>query len=172
MATRSRRARSACSRRRLRSATSTPSSRARARSLSPRRRASTARRRSGPARTPRSRSRSRSRASTCFAQVVADGGYDTVLFANSVLAADIAAGLAARLDAGLNWDLADIELNGGELIGKRPALQDSVYVDVGWTSTPRLALFRAGSFDATETGGGEPEVVDVSPSVRRALDRR
>ena len=42
-------------------------------------------------------------------------------------------------------------------------MQDSVYVDVGWTSTPRLALFRAGSFDATETGGGEPEVVDVSP---------
>jgi len=98
-----------------------------------------------------------------IAQVVADGGYDTVLFANSVLAADIAAGLAARLDAGLNWDLADVELQGGELIGKRPALQDSVYVDVGWTSTPRLALFRAGSFDATETGGGEPEVVDVSP---------
>jgi electron transfer flavoprotein alpha subunit len=99
-----------------------------------------------------------------LAQVVADGGYDTVLFANSVLAADVAAGLAARLDAGLNWDLANIELQGGELIGKRPALQDSVFVDVGWTSTPRLALFRAGSFDATETGGGEPEVVDVSPA--------
>ena len=99
-----------------------------------------------------------------IAKVVEAGGYDTVLFANSVLAADVAAGLAARLDAGLNWDLADIELQGGELIGKRPALQDSVYVDVGWTSTPRLALFRAGSFDANETGGGEPEVVDVSPS--------
>jgi len=35
---------------------------------------------------------------------------------------------------------------------------------VGWTSTPRLALFRAGSFDATPTGGGEPEIADVSPS--------
>jgi electron transfer flavoprotein alpha subunit len=99
-----------------------------------------------------------------IAQVVADGGYDTVLFANSVLAADVAAGLAARLDAGLNWDLADIELNGGELVGKRPALQDTIYADVGWTSAPRLALFRAGSFDAKETGGGEPEVAEVSPS--------
>ena len=99
-----------------------------------------------------------------LAQVVADGGYDTVLFANSVLAADIAAGLAARLDAGLNWDLADLELRDGEVIGKRPALQDSVYADVGWTSTPRIALFRAGSFDATPTGGGEPEIVDVSPT--------
>ena len=99
-----------------------------------------------------------------LAQVVADGGYDTVLFANSVLAADIAAGLAARLGAGLNWDLVDLELRDGELVGKRPALQDSVYVDVGWIGTPRLALFRAGSFDATPAAGsGEPEIADVSP---------
>ncbi len=94
-----------------------------------------------------------------IAKVVADGGYDTVLFANSVLAADIAAGLAARLDAGLNWDLVDLT---SDFVGKRPALQDSVLVDVGWKSTPRLALFRAGSFDATPTGGGAPEVVQAA----------
>jgi electron transfer flavoprotein alpha subunit len=99
-----------------------------------------------------------------LAQVVADGGYDTVLFANSVLAADVAAGLAARLDAGLNWDLVDLELRDGEPVGKRPALQDSVYAEVGWSGTPRLALFRAGSFDATPAGGGQPEIADVSPS--------
>ena len=102
-----------------------------------------------------------------LAQVVEEGGYETVLFANSVLAADVAAGLAARLDAGLNWDLVDVELSDGELVGKRPALQDSVYADVGWNSTPRLALFRAGSFDATPAGGGgEPEIADVSPSYK------
>jgi electron transfer flavoprotein alpha subunit len=99
-----------------------------------------------------------------LAQVVVEGGYDTVLFANSVLAADIAAGLAARLDAGLNWDLFDVELRDGELVGKRPALQDSVFVEVGWKGTPRLALFRAGSFDATPAGGTAPEVVDISPA--------
>jgi electron transfer flavoprotein alpha subunit len=99
-----------------------------------------------------------------LAQVVAEGGYDTVLFANSVLAADVAAGLAARLEAGLNWDLTDLELRDGELVGKRPALQDSVYADVGWTGTPRLALFRAGSFDAAPAGGGDPDVAEVSPS--------
>jgi electron transfer flavoprotein alpha subunit len=98
-----------------------------------------------------------------LAQVVGEGGYETVLFANSVLAADVAAGLAARLEAGLNWDLVDLELRGGELVGKRPALGDSVYVDVGWRTTPRLALFRAGSFDATPSGTGEPEVVEVTP---------
>ena len=97
-----------------------------------------------------------------LAKVVRDGGYDTVLFANSVLAADIAAGLAARLDAGLNWDLADVALQDGVLVGKRPALQDSVLADVGWKSEPRLALFRSGSFDATPTGGGEPQVEEVA----------
>jgi electron transfer flavoprotein alpha subunit len=94
-----------------------------------------------------------------LAKVVADGGYDTVLFANSVLAADIAAGLAARLDAGLNWDLVDLT---SDFVGKRPALQDSVLVDVGWKTTPRIALFRAGSFDAAPQETGQPEVVDVS----------
>jgi len=90
---------------------------------------------------------------------VQEKGFDTVLFANSVLAADVAAGLAARLDAGLNWDLVDLT---SDFVGKRPALQDSVLVDVGWRSTPRLALFRAGSFDPAETAGGEPAVEDVS----------
>ena len=86
--------------------------------------------------------------------------YDAVLFGQSVLAADIAAGLAARLDSGLNWDLVDVELRDGELVGKRPALQDSVLVEVGWKSRPALALFRSGAFDPKESGG-EPEVRDV-----------
>jgi electron transfer flavoprotein alpha subunit len=94
-----------------------------------------------------------------LAKVVADGGYDTVLFANSVLAADIAAGLAARLDAGLNWDLVDLT---SDFVGKRPALQDSVLVDVGWKATPRLGLFRAGSFDAGEQELGQAQIIDVT----------
>jgi len=97
-----------------------------------------------------------------LAKVVRDDGFDTVMFANSVLAADVAAGLAARIDAGLNWDLVDVESRDGALVGKRPALQDSVVVDVGWRSTPRLALFRAGSFDAAPTSAVEPQVEDVA----------
>ncbi|MBA3718001.1 MAG: electron transfer flavoprotein subunit alpha/FixB family protein, partial [Actinobacteria bacterium] len=60
---------------------------------------------------------------------------------------------AARLDAGLNWDLVDLAREDGKLVGKRPALSDSVVVDVGWTSEPRIALVRSGSFDPAETGG-------------------
>jgi electron transfer flavoprotein alpha subunit len=95
-----------------------------------------------------------------LAQLVREQEIDTVLFANSVLAADVAAGLAARLDAGINWDLVDVAREDGRLVGKRPALQDSVYVDVGWTSEPRIALFRSGSFDPQATGGSA-EIEDV-----------
>jgi electron transfer flavoprotein alpha subunit len=97
-----------------------------------------------------------------LAALVADKGIENVLFAQSVLAADVAAGLAARLDAGLNWDLVDVTSDDG-LTGKRAALADSVYVDVGWTATPRLALFRSGTFDPAPTGGSASvENVDVS----------
>jgi electron transfer flavoprotein alpha subunit len=97
-----------------------------------------------------------------LATIVEDKGIENVLFAQSVLAADVAAGLAARLDAGLNWDLVDVTSDNG-LTGKRAALADSVYVDVGWTSTPRLALFRSGTFDPVSTGGSAGvEEVSVS----------
>jgi electron transfer flavoprotein alpha subunit len=95
-----------------------------------------------------------------LAEIVRDRGFGTVLFAGSVLAADTAAALAARLDAGLNWDLTDIALEDGRLVGKRPALEDSILVDVGWRGEPRLALFRSGAFDPAETGG-EAEVEEI-----------
>jgi electron transfer flavoprotein alpha subunit len=98
-----------------------------------------------------------------LAKLVADKGIETVLFGASVLASDVAGGLSARLDAGLNWDLVDLVHDGGQLVGKRGALSDSVYVDAGWSSTPRLALFRSGSFDPVEVpGAGTVDQVAVS----------
>jgi len=92
-----------------------------------------------------------------LAKLVRDEGYDTVLFGQSVLAADVAAGLAARLDAGLNWGLVDFD----GIQGQAPALQDTVVVDVGWTSPVRIGLFRAGALDPIELAGAT-EVKDVA----------
>lgn len=91
------------------------------------------------------------------ADLVRGKGFDTVLFAATVLTADIAAGLAARLDAGLNWDLVDLTEENGKLVGTRPALDDTVYVDVGWKTEPRLALIRTGTFEPAESPA-QPEV--------------
>ncbi|HEY1513711.1 MAG TPA: electron transfer flavoprotein subunit alpha/FixB family protein [Gaiellaceae bacterium] len=84
-----------------------------------------------------------------LAKLVRDEGYDTVLFAQSVLAADIAAGLSARVGAGLNWGLVDFD---GEM-GRAPALQDTVVVDVGWSTPVRIGIFRAGALDAEALSG-------------------
>jgi len=80
-----------------------------------------------------------------------------------VMAADVAAGLAARLDAGLNWDLIDIVVREEQLIGSQPALGDSVLAEVGWRSPVRLALIRAGSFEPVPAGPdhAEPQVTEV-----------
>ena len=86
-----------------------------------------------------------------LAKLVRDEGFDVVLFAQSVLASDVAAGLAARLDAGLNWDLVDLVEEAGRMVGKRPALADSVWVDAAWSSPVALAVFRAGTFDPVES---------------------
>ena len=91
-----------------------------------------------------------------LAKLVRDEGYDTVLFGQSVLAADIAAGLAARLDAGLNWGLIDFD---GEQ-GRAPQLADTVVVDVGWSSPVRIGIFRAGALDVGELSGAS-EVKDA-----------
>jgi electron transfer flavoprotein alpha subunit len=88
-----------------------------------------------------------------LARLVVEQGFENVLFAQSVLAADVAAGLAARLEAGLNWDLSGLEQRDGQLVGQRTALADSVLVEVGWKGTPRLALVRSGTFDPVESGG-------------------
>jgi electron transfer flavoprotein alpha subunit len=84
-----------------------------------------------------------------LAKVVRDEGYDTVLFGQSVLATDVAAALAVRLGAGVNWGLVDFD---GEQ-GRAPALQDTVVVDVGWTTPVRIGVFRAGALDADDLGG-------------------
>jgi electron transfer flavoprotein alpha subunit len=92
-----------------------------------------------------------------LAKLVRDEGFDTVLFGQSVLAADVAAGLAARLDAGLNWGLVDFD--GTQ--GRAPQLQDTVIVDVGWTSDVRIGVFRAGALDP-EPLVGDGEVKDAA----------
>ena len=88
-----------------------------------------------------------------FEALVAQSGAETVLFAASVLASDVAAGLAARLGAGLNWDLTDLRLEDGDLVGTRPALGDTIVAEVGWRGTPRIGLVRSGAFEAAETSG-------------------
>ena len=87
--------------------------------------------------------RSRSRAWTSSARSCRTRASTPCSSAASVLAADVAGGLSARLDAGLNWDLNDLESDGGDLVGKRSALGDTVRADVGWTRRAAASAWSA-----------------------------
>lgn len=102
-----------------------------------------------------------------LAGLVREREFDTVLFATSSLTTDVAGALANRLQAGLNWDLVDLELRGEELVGRRLALHDSVLVDVGWQGSPRLALLRPAAFgpEPPEPASGAGELaVEAYPA--------
>jgi electron transfer flavoprotein alpha subunit len=100
------------------------------------------------------------------AAVVAEHGFDTVLFENSALTADVAAAVAARLEAGVNWDLRDLRMSDGELVGERLALADTALVDVGWTGDVRVAVMRRGVLDPAESPAGpDAPVEDVGAAV-------
>ena len=57
---------------------------------------------------------------------------------------------------GSNWDLVDRRGRTATLVGTQPALGDSVYVESGWTATPRSASFRAGSVRARRARRAAP----------------
>jgi electron transfer flavoprotein alpha subunit len=102
-----------------------------------------------------------------LAALVAREAFDTVLLAQSVLASDLAAALAVRLGAGLNWDLTDLRLTADGLVGRRPALADSVWVEAGWRSDIRIGLFRGGVLEPQEQqGGGEVHALQVEIAER------
>jgi electron transfer flavoprotein alpha subunit len=113
-----------------------------------------------------------------LAGLVREHGFETVLFATSSLATDVAGALANRLQAGLNWDLVDLEVREGELVGRRLALQDTVLVEVGWRGSPRLALVRPAAFSAgpgerTDSGvEAYPAAVDAWSKGVRLVEQR
>jgi electron transfer flavoprotein alpha subunit len=99
-----------------------------------------------------------------LATLVHDHGVRTILFENSVLAADVAAGLAVRLDVGVNWDLQDLAVRDGALVGTRYTLDDSLAAEVGWIGEVQLAVFRLGLHDPVEAPV-DGHVVHVEPAL-------
>jgi electron transfer flavoprotein alpha subunit len=94
-------------------------------------------------------------------------GTDLLLCPTTALSCDVAAGLAARLEAGICWGLVDVECDDGQLIGKRLAENDTVVAEIEWTSRVRIGLFRPHAFEPIKINSGNPQVeiltLDIAP---------
>jgi electron transfer flavoprotein alpha subunit len=90
---------------------------------------------------------------------------DAVLFGAGVVSADVAAGLAARLGAGIACEATDIALADGGVVATRPALDDTVMVESGFSGGPGIVLARANAFPVREDASGTAPVERVSVSV-------
>jgi electron transfer flavoprotein alpha subunit len=97
-----------------------------------------------------------------------------VLAGASVLAAEVAGGLAARRGVGINTDAVAAKVADGTVVVQRPALDDSVYVECGWSGASGtlngIVLFRAGAFAPQGANGNSASIeqLDVSASSRPA----
>jgi electron transfer flavoprotein alpha subunit len=90
---------------------------------------------------------------------------DAVLFGAGVVSADVAAGLAARLGAGIACETTDVALADGGVVATRPALDDTIMVESGFSGGPGIVLARANAFPVREGASGTAPVERVSVSV-------
>ena len=95
------------------------------------------------------------------AAVVGAKGHGIVLCAGSVVAADVAAGLAVRLSTGVIVDAVELHASGGRLVTRRPGLGDSVYSHCALVGDRGTIIARAGSFAAQESTGASAAVESI-----------
>lgn len=106
-----------------------------------------------------------------LAQVRRHHPFDLLLCAASALACDVAAGLAARLEAGIAFGLVDIAIRDGVAIGTGLADNDSVLAEIAWTTEVGIALFRPHAVTPATVGDTAPlvERLDIAlPADTRA----
>jgi electron transfer flavoprotein alpha subunit len=90
---------------------------------------------------------------------------DAVLFGAGVVSADVAAGLAARLGAGIACETTDLATGDGGIVAIRPALDDTVMVESGFSAAPGVVLARANAFAPREDASGTAPVERVAVTV-------
>ena len=100
-----------------------------------------------------------------MAKVIGDEGFSYALFGGGLLGFEIGAGLTARLNAGVTMEVTEVVVQEGELVAKRPILQDSQVADVVYVGEPGIIISRLNAFDAKESGG-TAEVVDLDVELK------
>lgn len=86
-----------------------------------------------------------------------------VLMGATAQGRDLAARLAARLDAAIAMDCVALKTQGSELTATRPIYGGKVLADVALTGTPKIAVIRPNAMEIAETAGsGAVEKIEIS----------
>ena len=94
-----------------------------------------------------------------------------MLFGAGVVSADVAAGLAARIGAGIACETTEIALADGGVVATRPALGDTVMVESG-SRGAGVVLARANAFAPNEAPSGTAPVERVAVEVEAVVAGR
>lgn len=102
------------------------------------------------------------------AQVIAAQGPAVVLMGATAQGRDLAARLAARLDAAVAMDCVALKTDGGNLVATRPMYGGKVLAEVGLSGAHQIAVIRPNAMDISETAGaGAVETIDVAAKESR-----
>jgi electron transfer flavoprotein alpha subunit len=99
-----------------------------------------------------------------IADLVEQRGFAVVAFATSVLATELAAQVAVRCDACVQWTLTAIECGGEHgLRGVRATHGDAMRTTATWDSAPAIALFRPHECSPGDPGAQAAPIEAVTP---------
>jgi electron transfer flavoprotein alpha subunit len=98
--------------------------------------------------------------------------YFAVLFPATAPGRDLAPRVAARLDMPLASDVTELEVEGGELVIRRPVYAGKAFVDLTLEASPRLVSVRSNAFRARENARDVAlERAEVAPEQTRVRVR-
>ncbi|GBC62975.1 electron transfer flavoprotein subunit alpha [Desulfonema ishimotonii] len=98
-----------------------------------------------------------------LAAIIEKEGPAAIIMGASVQGKELAARLAARLNAGLAMDCIDLRVDGGDLIATRPIYGGKVLAEVALSGAPQIAAIRPNAMTVTETAAaGVIETADVA----------
>jgi electron transfer flavoprotein alpha subunit len=90
-------------------------------------------------------------------------GFDTLLLPTTAMTVDLAAILAARLEAGIVWGLTALAVADGALVAHRLTQGDTVVAETAWLSARRIGLARPYRFGPREAAPRSAEITMLPP---------
>lgn len=106
-----------------------------------------------------------------IAKLAEDGGYGVVTSAAGTTGKDLMPRVAAKLDAGVASDIGSVEVDGDDLVYRRPMYAGNVFGYCTITSDVQVVTVRQTEFEAAAEAGGASAVEDIEVEEDEAAER-